>query len=369
MNMTLGRRVLLATAAPAMALFVALLVSSAVLIASGSNPLEAFSEMVKNGVKLEVIIDTLNRATPLFLSGIAAAIGFKMNLFNIGVEGQYQLAAFAAAVVGANVVLPGVLHVGLIILVAMVVGALWSGLAGVLKTERGVNEVIGTIMLNYVVTNGIIAALYTHVIDKGNANNAGTPANDESGWLPDLNGVVELFTREIQKGRKLTGMLAIAIVVGIFYHLLVNRSRIGFDLRASGINPVAARAGGVPPKRMVIMSMLIGGVIAGLVGLPEIVGNNHSYDQGFVKGLGFLGIGVALLGRNKPLGIALSALLFAFLDSSAGVLQFSGTASKEIVVIMQATILFAAVIAYEVVNRIRLREEVKSASLTTGATA
>lgn len=369
MKMSLGRRILFAVAAPAIALLVALFVSSIVLIISGSNPLEAFSEMLKNGVKLEVIIDTLNRATPLYLSGVAAAIGFKMNLFNIGVEGQYQLAAFVAAIVGANVVLPGALHIGLVILVAMAVGGLWAGLAGILKTERGVNEVISTIMLNYVVTSGIIAAIFPYVIDDTNSNNAGTPALEESGWLPDLNGFVEIFTREIQKGRKLTGMLAIAIVVGIGFHLLVSRSRLGFDLRASGMNPFAARAAGVPPKRMVLMSMIIGGLIAGLVGLPEIIGNNHSYDQGFVKGLGFLGIAVALLGRNNPVGIAFAALLFAFLDSSAGVLQFSGTASKEIVVIMQATILFAAVIAYEVVSRIRLREEVKAASLTTGVTA
>lgn len=364
--MSLGRRIGFAVAAPLMALVVALVVSSVVLIVSGSNPLAAYSEMIKNGIKLEVIIDTLNRATPLYLSGIAAAIGFKMNLFNIGVEGQYILAAFAAAVVGANVVLPGPLHLILVLLVAMTVGALWSGLAALLKTSRGVHEVIGTIMLNFIATGGIIAATFTKVIKASESNNASTPELAESAWIPDLNGIVEIFTREIQKGRKLTGMFLIAILVGIGFHLLVNRSRLGFDLRAGGINPSAARSTGVPPKRMIMLSMLIGGAIAGLVGMPEIVGNNHAYDQGFVKGLGFAGIAVALLGRNKPVGVALAALLFAFLDSSAGILQFSGTASKAIVVIMQATILYAAVIAYEIVSRIRQREEVKAAALALG---
>ncbi len=191
----------------------------------------------------------------------------------------------------------------------------------------------------------------------------------ESGWLPNLNSWVEIFTREITKGRKLTGMFVIAIFVGIGYHVVVNRSRFGFDLRASGMNPFAARAGGVPPKKMILYSMLASGAVAGLIGMPEILSVNHSYDQGFVQGLGFAGIAVALLGRNSAPGMAVSALLFAFLDTSSAPLQVSKTASPEIVVIMQATILLTAVIAYEVVNRVRQADEVRRAALATEAAA
>lgn len=369
MNAGTLRRIGLAVAAPAVAALVAILVSSVVLEVSGSNALETFKTMIENGTKLETMIDMLNRATPLYLSAVAAAIGFRMNLFNIGVEGQYILAAFLAAVVGAQLELWAPLHIAVIMLTAMLVGAAWSGLAGLLKVTRGVNEVISTIMLNFIAVGGLVAALLPRFIDDPTAANQGTPKIAESGRLPDLNSWVELFTREITKGRRLTGVLVVAIVVGIVYHVLLNRSRLGYDIRASGMNPTAARVGGVPPKRMIMFAMVGGGLVAGLVGMPEILSDTHAYDQGFVQGLGFAGIAVALLGRNTAAGMAAAALLFGFLDSSAAVLQVSNLASSEIVVIMQATILLVAVIAYEVVNRIRQRDEIRRAAQMVGVTS
>ena len=362
MNVGLMRRIGLSLAAPAISAVVAILISSIVLEISGSDAIETFRTMIQNGTKLESIIDMLNRATPLYLSAIAAAIGFRMNLFNIGVEGQYILAAFVAAVVGSRLDLWGPLHIAIIMLTAMFVGAAWSGLAGLLKVTRGVNEVISTIMLNFIAVGGLVAGLLPRFVDDPTATNQGTRSIPESGRLPDLNSWVEVFTREIVKGRHLTGVFVVAIVVGVIYHVLINRSRFGYDIRASGMNPTAARVGGVSPKRMVLFAMIGGGLVAGLVGMPEILSDNHAYDQGFVQGLGFAGIAVALLGRNTAPGMAVAALLFGFLDSSAAVLQVSALASSEIVVIMQATILLVAVIAYEVVNRIRQRDEVKRAA-------
>jgi ABC-type uncharacterized transport system permease subunit len=366
-NVGLLRRFALALAAPLVSLVVALLISSIVLELSGSNAVETFKTMLENGTKLESMIDMLNRATPLYLSAVAAAIGFKMNLFNIGVEGQYILAAFLAAVVGAQLDLWAPLHIAAIMLTAMIVGAAWSGLAGLLKVTRGVNEVISTIMLNFIAVGGLVAGLLPRFIDDPTATNQGTRPIAESGRLPDLNSWVEVFTRDITKGRQLTGVFVVAVIVGVVYHVLLNRSRIGFDIRASGMNPAAARVGGVPPKKMVMLAMLGGGLVAGLVGMPEILSDNHAYDQGFIQGLGFAGIAVALLGRNSAPGMAVAALLFGFLDSSAAILQVSNLASSEIVVIMQATILLVAVIAYEVVNRIRQRDEVRRAALAVGA--
>jgi len=363
------RRIGFALAAPTLALGVALLVSSIVLVISGSNPIDAYSDMISNASRLETSIDILNRATPFYISGVAAAIGFRMNLFNIGVEGQYLLAAFFAAVVGGAVNLPPVLHVSLILIVAMTVGAAWAGLAGVLKVTRGVNEVISTIMLNFIAIGGIIAGLIKVWIDTtSNQTNSGTTKIPKSGRLPDLNSWVEVFTRDIGRGRHLSGVLLIAIGVGVAYHLFINRSRMGFEFRASGYNPMAARAGGIDPKKMVLSAMLLSGAIAGLVGMVEVLSVNYRYSQSFVRLLGFQGIAVALLGRNKPVGIAVAALLFGFLDASAGALQVSGSASREIVVIMQGTILLAAVIAYEVVNRYRQKDEAKtSAALLAGS--
>ena len=140
---------MLALAAPLAAVVFATIASSIFLLIAGSNPFTAYRDMFEYGSRLEIQVDILNRATPLYISGVAAAIGFRMNLFNIGVEGQYRLAAIVAAYVGASVSLPGVLHVGLILLVAMLVGGAYSGVAGVLKVTRGVNEVISTICLLY----------------------------------------------------------------------------------------------------------------------------------------------------------------------------------------------------------------------------
>lgn len=357
-----GRRAVLALSAPMIAIVFALALSSVVLVISGGSPLSAYADMLRAGTRLETIVDMLNRATPLYLSGIAAAIAFRMNLFNIGVEGQYTLAAFFAAVVGAHLVLPAFLHITVILLVAVIVGALWSGLAGWLKVSRGVNEVIGTIMLNFIAIGGIIAWLAVEWRDGPLTPNSGTKFIPESGRLPDLNGVLEVFTREITGGRHLSAVLLLAIVSGIVFHVFVNRTRVGYDLRATGYNFHAARAGGVSANRMVLMAMVYSGAMAGFVGMVDILSRNHRYDAEFLPMLGFAGIAVALLGRNHAVGVAVGALLFAFMDVSSPILQITGSATREIVVIMQGIILLAAVVAYESVRRYRERDEVRRAA-------
>ena len=357
---------MLAAAAPTVAMVAAVVISSVVLLVSGSSPIEVYGDMLENGSRLETMIDTLNRATPLYISGVAAAIGFRMHLFNIGVEGQYLLAAFFAAAAGAAVELPPVLHVAFILVVAMGVGSCYAGFAGVLKVTRGVNEVISTIILNSIAVAGIIAWLLTEWQDDGREGlNQGTAFISRSGRLSDLNSWVELFTRDIGKGRELSAVLLVAVGVGILYHLFVNRMVVGYDLRASGSNPSAAGVGGIPPKRMVVMSMMLSGACAGLVGMSEILSDKFSYDRSMVTGLGFKGIAVALLGRNHPVGIVVGALLWAFLDASSGILQQTGSASREIVQIMQGVVLLTAVVGYEVVKRIRASDEASHAAAAT----
>ena len=366
MKQSTFRRIALAIGAPVAAVGFAVLLSSIVLLLAGNNPLAAYGDMIENASRLETFVDILNTATPLYISGIAAAIGFRMNLFNIGVEGQYLLASFFAAAVGGYFAgLPPVLHVSLILIVAVTVGAAWAGLAGLLKVTRGINEVISTIMLNFIAVGGIIAWLIREWADDTGATNSGTTPIDESGHLPNLNGVLELITREIGKGRELTSVLIIAIVVGVGYHLFINRTTVGFDFRASGYNPMAARAGGIPPKRMVMYAMLLSGGVAGLVGMVEVLSERFKYDQSFIQGLGFNGIAVALLGRNNPVGVAIAALLFGFLNASSGILQITGNATPEVVEIMKGIIVLSAVIAYEVVRRIKERDEVQAAAEAT----
>jgi len=359
------RRILMALAAPVGALALTVIISSIALWAFGSNPFDAYGDMIGHAAKLETQVDIWNRATPLYLSAVAASIGFRMNLFNIGVEGQYLIAALVAAQVGGLVSLPQVFHILVVFIVAMAVGGFWAGLAGVLNVTRGVNVVISTIMLNFIAVSGFMAwwvqAWQADLREGENlsATNLGTKTIDDSGVLPDITGWVEVFTGDIRENNPVSGMLIIALLVGIGYHVLLNRTTFGFDLRSSGMNPFAARAGGVPPKRMIIVAMIMSGAIAGLVGLVEVF-EIAKFRPNQIQGLGFAGIGVALLGRNHPAGMAFAALLFAFLDISSGILQSTQTASREIVVIMQGIVLLAAVVAYEIVRRVREREEARA---------
>ena len=364
------RRVVLGLAAPLAAAVVALTVSSIALLTSGNDPLTVYRAMLSDGTELRSLLVTVDNAVPLYLSGVAVAIGFRMALFNIGVEGQYQLAALLAAAAGAAVSLPPVLHVLLVVAVAMAVGAGWAGIAGVLKTTRGVSEVISTIMLN-VIAGGIAAYLLADFLSERaeGSNDVTTGELAPSARFPTLDPVLTALGVDLPRGSSLGGFVLVAVVVGVAFWLLVNRSRFGFELRATGINPFAAVASGIDARRTTLVAMLLSGAVAGLVGLPQLLGDSYSYGIDFTAGLGFTGIGVALLGRSSPVGIALAALLFAFLERSSATLQFIDVPT-EIYVIMQGSIVLSVVVAYEAVRRTGVRQAeraVRSAAPAAGA--
>lgn len=345
------RKFVLAVAAPLLALAFAVVVTSIILVVSNHEPLQVFQQMWDYGTLPDSLVLTLNLSTTYYIAAVAVAIGFKMNLFNIGVDGQYRLAALFAAYVGGNVALPPVLHVALIVGVAMVVGAMWAGVAAVLKNRRGVSEVISTIMLNYIAT-GIIAFLLAPdrfaVLTEG-SNNIGTKPIPPSGQVPGFDVVPGAST-------PVYGFFLLAAVVGVGYWFLLGRTRFGFDLKATGLSSTAAVASGVNAKRMTLYVMLLSGAVAGLIGMPQLLGASYSYNLDFPAGLGFTGIAIALLGRNSPIGIVFGALLWAFLDVSRQILDLEGV-SKEIVTIMQGIAVLSVVIAYEVVRRYSIRAQ------------
>ncbi|HEY0400669.1 MAG TPA: ABC transporter permease [Blastococcus sp.] len=356
--MNLLRRLGPALLAPVLAVVVALVISSAVMAALAVNPFDVFGVMLDFGAtptqQVTAMVVIVNRAIPLFLAGLAVAIAFRMGLFNIGVEGQYRLATIVAAAVGAAVSLPAPLHIGLIVAVAVVVAAFWAGIVAVLKVTRGVSEVISSIMLNFIAL-GTASYLLTGPF-RGSLPGASIISTAEipaSGQMPGLNGIFDVFGLA-NPPRQLYGFLLVAAVVGILIAVLLNRTRFGFDLKASGMSPSAASASGVNARSMVIKTMLLSGAVAGLIGLPDLLGNTHKYTTDFTAGLGFLGIAVALLGRNKPLGIAFAALLFAFLDRSLVPLQIANYPSS-VVTIVQGTIVLAVVVANEIARRVARR--------------
>jgi ABC-type uncharacterized transport system permease subunit len=350
------RRIGLALAAPVMALVVSVVLVSVVLLVAGHDPVDAFRQMWEFGTQGPQLVNILNKSASYYLAALAVAIGFRMNLFNIGVDGQYQLAAMLAAVLGAAVTLPGPLHVLFIVVVAAVVGALWAGIAGVLKVYRGVSEVISTIMLNFI-AGALVAWMLTPQVFANLSNNiVKTPDIPSSGWFPGFsfgdNGTVY-------------GFIVVSALVGIGYWFVLSRTRFGFDLRATGLSESAAVASGVGVRRMVMSAMLLSGAVAGLVGMPLLLGESHSFGQDFPAGIGFVGIAIALLGRNNPIGIAFASLLWSFLDVSNQILDLLGI-PKEIVTIMQGTIVLAVVVAYEFTRRLALASEQRRVAAQLG---
>ncbi|MCT2594472.1 ABC transporter permease [Streptomyces sp. N2-109] len=337
-------KLILAVAAPLLAIVAAIVITSAIILSTGEDPIRAYTVMIEFGSKSDSQVWIVDKSVPYYLSALAVAIGFRMNLFNIGVDGQYRVAAFFAAVVGGALTLPGFLQIPVIIIVAMAVGALWSGIAGVLKATRGVSEVITTIMLNFIAGSLIGYFLQEGRLAEKDGNLFHTPN------IPDSSHFFTLPTNPEPIG----GFVVIAALAGVVYWFVINRTRFGFDLRAVGHSESAAEASGVSVKRMVVTSMLLSGAAAGLVGMPTLLGSSYNYGTDFPVGIGFTGIALALLGRNHPLGMALAALLWGFLDRTGIQLEFEGYA-QEIVEVMKGVIVLCVVIAYELVRRYGLR--------------
>jgi ABC-type uncharacterized transport system permease subunit len=337
----------LALAAPALAFLIAAVLVSALLAVTGDD-VGAFWDVMLAWPASRQLTTILNETAILYLAGIAAAIGFRMNLFNIGVEGQYRVGAFAAAWFAGEAWLPGMLNTVVAILLAMLAGALWAGIAAVLRVTRGVSEVISTIMLNAI--GGLLVAYLFNRTSVEAGLSETTKQVPESGWLDGFqlfgDSPVRLYT-----------LALLAIVVGVAYGVVLNRTRFGFDLRATGRSETAAVAAGVNVKRMVVYSMLLSGAVAGLIGMPVLFGQAHNYGTTFDTGIGFAGIAVALLGRNHAVGVAFGAVVFAFLNNQGNALNITAGISPHIVAVTQGIIVLAVVVAYELVRRYRVRLE------------
>jgi simple sugar transport system permease protein len=335
----------LAIAAPLAAAVFSILISSLAVIASKKSPMDAFKTMWEFGTTAGSLMEVVNTATPYYIAAIAIAVTFRAGLFNIGVEGQLRLGALFSCYIGAMFVLPPVLHVAAVFIVAMTFGGLWAAIAAYLKVKRGVNALAGGL-------SAYLLSKHFALIEEG-SNNLQTKELPASAQIPDLMPLLRKLGVEDQPGGGVYGMFFVAVALGLIFWFVVNRTRFGFELRASGLNPIAARVSGVNSKKMTFIALVISGAIAGLSGLPEVLGQTHSYNLGFRAGIGFSAIAVALLGRNSAGGMAISALLFGFLEVSSRALELIDIA-PETYVIMQGSILLSSVVAYEVVRRFRL---------------
>jgi general nucleoside transport system permease protein len=337
------RRLAYALAAPVAAAALSLIIASLALWVSGHSPGTAFRAMGSYVWTRESLVTIINKAVPYYISAVAVAIGFRMGLFNIGTDGQYRLAALLAGAAGAAVRFPALIHVAFIILVALAVGAAYAAIPGVLKVTRGVNEVIATIMLNSIATGIISYLVITKAFrDPKEKLLAETKPIPKSGHIPDL--------LHFKGGTPLRGWLIAAVLIGIFFYVLLFRTRFGYEVRASGINPAASLTSGVNPKAMVVKTIMLSGAIAAMAGMGPLLTEQFAYGDLFPTALGFTGIGIALLGRNHPAGIAVGAFVWAGIERATQNLS-KVNAPQEISQILIGTLLMSAVIAYEVTRR------------------
>ncbi|WP_343038148.1 ABC transporter permease [Arthrobacter wenxiniae] len=273
------------------------------------------------------IFETLTFATPLILSGLAVTLAFRAGLFNIGAQGQIILGATFAGAVGFGMHLPPAIHLPAVILAGAIGGAIWGGIAGFLKARTGAHEVIVTIMLNYIAISLVLYLLKNQLKDP-NSTNPISPQMDGNAVFPLLLG---------PNFRVHAGLIvAILAVIGVAW--LLNRSTLGFEYRAIGANPKAARTAGMLVSRGYITVMLISGALAGLAGVAQIAGTEKSLDSEIAGSIGFDAITVALLGRSKPWGTFFAALLFGAFKAGGTSMAVNADVSIDIVAVVQSLI-------------------------------
>jgi len=306
----------------------ALVVSGVILILLGYNPLPIFELLLIEPFRsLSNIGGVLERMVPLLLAGLAVAAAFRAGVFNLGVEGQLYLGAFAAAWVGFTLAAPGPVQIVAAMAFSALVGALFALIPGVLRAYFNANEIVTTIMLNYVAIN-LASWLVTGPFKAPNVGSADSEAIAATArlgrFLPVSRAHIGLF-------------IALALAVGLY--LLLYRTTIGYELRMTGANSRFAQYGGVSVPKTILIAMLVSGCLGGLVGGVEVLGIQYRFRSGFSPGYGFDGITVALLARVEPLAMPLAALLFAVLRSGSSIVGVRSDVGREVVDVLQSIII------------------------------
>ena len=309
------------------------------LHATASTLSEAYSSLLRGAVfdwrattgvrMIRPITDTLTNATPLIIAGLGMAVAFRAGLFNIGGQGQMILGAITACYVGIAWNLPLVAHLLVAVVGAGLGGLVWGGIAGVLKARTGANEVIVTIMLN-----SIAAHLLSQVLSLKAFNGEGETGNRKSLTVADTAQYPWLAGDSF----RLHAGFLLALLVAVAVWWLMERSRLGFQLRATGLNADAARTAGMSVPWVTSLVMMISGALCGLAATAPVLGTQKSMDESVVGTIGFDAITVALLGRSRPVGTVLAGLLFGALRAGGTAMQAAPGTHIKIVLVLQSTI-------------------------------
>ncbi len=331
---------------PLIAIISAFLLGTIIMLITGENPLDAYHSIIRaitgfNFSKIgtadffnpRMVGEYITVLLPIILTGLSVAFAFRTGLFNIGAEGQLMMGSLAAIVIGVSIKLPKIIHLPLVIISAVLAGALWGMIPGYLKARFRVHEVVVTIMLNYV-------ALYTSnwvLKSLSGSNSVKTVPVHESANLRSE------FLQNITNGSRLHWGFILVIVAVIVFYYIIEKTTFGYELRAVGYNSEAAKYAGMKVNRNVMLSMAIAGAFAGLAGAMIAVGTfDYGRVIGAAEGYGFDGIAVALLGGNTALGSVFGGILFGGLKSAQKFMQSNGIPQEIAVIISSLMVLFVA---------------------------
>jgi general nucleoside transport system permease protein len=325
---------------PLLNLLLALLATSIIFLAIGENPIECLGIMLKGAVgSVKGWSYLLYYATNFIFTGLCVAVAFHAGLFNIGGEGQAYFAGLGAAMVGLSLeFLPWPLVLPLAMLASVLFGAFWAWVPGVLQAKRGSHIVITTIMFNFIASSLMVYLINYWFRPVGKM--AVESREVTQAYIPTFREIARaLFEYRLPASPlNLTIFVALIAAWGVWY--LLWRTKLGYEIRAVGLNTDAAVYAGIKPDRIIMIAMAISGGLAGMVAINEVLGAQHRLLLEYVQGAGFVGIAVALMGRNHPIGIVLAAMLFGLLYQGGTELTFAKQhINRDMIVVIQGLII------------------------------
>ena len=328
------------------AVFIGLLLGALLMVIFGYDPIRAYYWLFRGAFgTVPDIMETLAFATPLMLTAVTFAISAKAGLFNIGAEGQVYIGALGAVAAGGAIALPAGIQIAVATIFAMLFGALWAIPAAILKIWKGVHEVISSIMFNWIATYLTTYIAIYYLADPNSAER--TVATLPGARYPVLIG-----------GSSLTAVVFVAIAFCIGIYIYLWGTKAGYELRLVGANPDATKYAGVDSRRVILLSFVIGGLAAGLAAATQIIGRPPTWalyaTLGNVVSLGFDGIGVALIGRNHPIGGILAAIFYGGLQHGSRYMEYNAGVYSELVRAIGGLIVIALAIP-EIVDIVRKR--------------
>jgi len=349
---------------PALAVLTALIIGVVIIMVTGSSfsdAMEAYKALLQGSVgSLRAISETLTAATPLILSGLSVALAFRAGLFNIGGEGQALIGGMFAVWVGFSITgLPIYVHLPLAVLAGIVGGAIYGFIPGILKAKTGAHEVITTIMLNYIALRLVDYFLKTSIFQREGRNDPVSKNVEATAELP-------AFLSSVDPALRVHAGLFVALAAAFFIYWLLFRTTIGFEFRAVGANPSAARYAGISVTRVYILVMMIAGALAGAAGAGQVLGVLGRATPGFTADLGFDGIAVALLGRSNPWGVVAAAVLFGGLRAGGQQMQVSADVGIDLIAVIQGLIIMFVAAPALIAAIYRLKTPVASTQISKG---